>query len=100
MTENLNENNNSGPLSEYERISFEDKLVSEKKKKLLIAIILTLCIIIITISIFLIFYFLNRPNEKELVICPQGILIKLMIQPRKYAKNAQWIITKNVMVLN
>ena len=72
MTENLNESD-SGPLSDYERMSFEDKIASDKKKKLWIAIILTLSIIIIvTISIFLIFYFLNRPSGKESVICPQG----------------------------
>ena len=73
MTENLNESDNSGPLSDYERMSFEDKIASKKKNKLLITIILTLSIIIIaTISIFLIFYFLNRLKEKESVVCPPG----------------------------
>ena len=33
MTENLNESD-SGPLSDYERMSFEDKIASDKKKKL------------------------------------------------------------------
>ena len=73
MTENLNESDNSGTLSDYERMPFEDKIASEKKKKLLIAIILILSIIIIvTISIFLIFYFLNRPSGKEPMICLPG----------------------------
>ena len=73
MTENLNESDNSGPLSDYERMSFEDKIASEKKKKLLVIIILILSIIIIvTITIFLIFYLLKRSSGKEQVICPPG----------------------------
>ena len=100
MTENLNESDNSGPLSDYERMSYEDSILS-KKRKLLIVFILTLSIIIIvTITFFLIFYLLNTPNKKEPVMCPPGYFNPTDDLTKEICQKCSVDIVKNAMALN